>query len=209
MRKEFAVRWLFFFIGIMFIGLGVALTIRGQRYGVGSWDVLHIGMFYHFGLSVGAWSIIIGLVIIALTAILLKRLPRIGTFRNMIFCGVFLDFFNSILPAAHTPLTQFGCFVLGIVGIAVGCGVYVSTNLGEGPRDSLMMIAVEKLHVSITVARTAMEIFAAGLGYIMGGPVGIGTIIMVFALGPIIQVVLPVSRRILAHFIKEPTLMYK
>lgn len=171
--------------------------------------VLVHGMFYHFGLSVGAWSIIIGLVIIALTAILLKRLPRIGTFMNMIFCGVFLDFFNSILPAAHTPLTQFGCFVLGIVGIAVGCGVYVSTNLGEGPRDSLMMIAVEKLHVSITVARTAMEIFAAGLGYIMGGPVGIGTIIMVFALGPIIQVVLPVSRRILAHFIKEPTLMYK
>lgn len=209
MRKEFAIRWLFFFIGIMFIGLGIALTIRGQRYGVGSWDVLHIGMFYHFGLSVGAWSIIIGLVIIALTAILLKRLPRIGTFMNMIFCGVFLDFFNSILPAAHTPLTQFGCFVLGIVGIAVGCGVYVSTNLGEGPRDSLMMIAVEKLHVSITVARTAMEIFAAGLGYIMGGPVGIGTIIMVFALGPIIQVVLPVTRRILAHFIKEPTLMYK
>lgn len=209
MRKEFTVRWLFFFIGIMFIGLGVALTIRGQRYGVGSLDVLHIGMFYHFGLSVGAWSIIIGLVIVALTAILLKRLPKIGTFMNMIFCGVFLDIFNEILPQAHTPLTQFGCFVLGIIGIAVGCGIYVSTNLGEGPRDSLMMLAVEKLNVSITVARTAMEIFAAGLGYLMGGPVGIGTVIMVFALGPIIQVVLPMSRRVLEHFIKDPVAMYK
>ena len=203
MGKNLLVRWLFFFTGIMLIGLGIAFTIRGQRYGIGSWDVLHMGMTIHFGLSVGSWSIIVGLAIVLFTAVVLKQLPRLGTFMNMIFCGMFLDMFNALLPEVHSTVLEFICFLIGILLIGVGCAIYISSNLGAGPRDSLMLLFVEKLRWSITVARTAMEVFAAAAGYLMGGPVGIGTIVMVFALGPIIQAVLPVSKKVLAKCIHE------
>ncbi|MGM9967210.1 YitT family protein [Rummeliibacillus sp. TYF005] len=196
-------RWLFFFTGLLVIGLGIALTVKGQRFGVGSWDVLHIGLFNHFGLSIGLWSDIAGVLIITVSSIGMRQFPKIGTFFNMIFVGLFLDFFNWLLPDVHLISLQFMDFFLGVVLIAVGGGIYISANLGAGPRDSLMLLAVEKFHCSITVARTIMEIVVAFAGYLLGGPVGIGTIIMVFALGPIVQISLSFCRKLLKKCIGE------
>lgn len=210
MKKDYAMRWLFFTAGLMVIGLGIAMTIRGKSYGLGSWDVFHMGLFYHFGLSVGTWSIIVGLTIIILTALILKQLPRIGTFCNMVFTGLFIDLFNGILPTNVEGMTLEGVyFVIGTVLIGAGCAIYVSANLGAGPRDSLMLIMVDKLKFSITVARTLMEVFAAGLGYLMGGPIGIGTVIMVFVLGPVIQFFLPVCQKTLAKCLQRTEAIYK
>lgn len=190
-------RWLFFFAGMIVIGLGIALTVKGQRFGVGSWDVLHIGLFNRFGLSIGIWSDIVGIVIITISSIGMRQFPKVGTFMNMIFVGLFLDFFNWLLPDVHHISLQFINFILGVILIAIGGGMYISANLGAGPRDSLMLLAVEKFHCSITIARTIMEIVVALAGYLLGGPVGIGTIIMVFALGPIVQFSLGVCRQLL------------
>lgn len=210
MKKDYAMRWLFFTAGLMVIGLGIAMTIRGKSYGLGSWDVFHMGLFYHFGLSVGTWSIIVGLTIIILTALILKQLPRIGTFCNMVFTGLFIDLFNGILPTNVEGMALEGVyFVIGTVLIGAGCAIYVSANLGAGPRDSLMLIMVDKLKFSITVARTLMEVFAAGLGYLMGGPIGIGTVIMVFVLGPVIQFFLPVCQKTLAKCLQRTEAIYK
>lgn len=203
MKKANRWRWLFFITGLLVIGLGIALTVKGQRFGVGSWDVLHIGLFNHFGLSIGLWSDIAGIVIITISSIGTRQFPKMGTFFNMIFVGLFLDFFNWLLPDVHHISLQFMDFFLGVVLIAVGGGIYISANLGAGPRDSLMLLAVEKFHCSITVARTIMEIVVAFAGYLLGGPVGIGTIIMVFALGPIVQFSLAISRKLLKKCINE------
>lgn len=210
MKRDYAMRWTFFVIGLMVIGLGVALTIRGKNYGLGSWDVFHMGLFYHFGLSVGSWSIIVGLTIVMLTALILKQLPRIGTFVNMLVTGVFIDVFNNMLPEnVEGMMLQGVYFVAGTVLIGAGCAIYVSANLGAGPRDSLMLIMVDRLKFSITVARTLMEVFAAGMGYLMGGPVGIGTVIMVFVLGPVIQLFLPVCQKTLAKCLQRGEVIYK
>jgi len=210
MKRDYAMRWTFFVIGLMVIGLGVALTIRGKNYGLGSWDVFHMGLFYHFGLSVGSWSIIVGLTIIILTALILKQMPRIGTFVNMLVTGVFIDVFNNMLPKNVEGMMMQGVyFVAGTVLIGAGCAIYVSANLGAGPRDSLMLIMVDRLKFSITVARTLMEVFAAGMGYVMGGPVGIGTVIMVFVLGPVIQFFLPVCQKTLAKCLQRAEVIYK
>ncbi|WP_138418742.1 YczE/YyaS/YitT family protein [Aquibacillus sediminis] len=197
MIKERGFQWVFFFVGIMVMGLGVSLTIKGQRLGVGSWDVLHVGLFKNLGLSIGLWSIIIGVLIIVISSIGLHSFPKIGTFMNMIFVGLFIDFFNWVLPDAHTFSIQLVDFILGVVLLAIGCGIYISANLGAGPRDTLMLLAVKKLNCSITVARTTMEVVVAIVGYLLGGPLGIGTIIMAFALGPIIQVSLGYSQKLL------------
>lgn len=203
MQKEYIFRWIFFFTGIMMLGLGVALAIKGQRFGVGSWDVLHIGLFKNLGLSIGLWSIIMGIIIVIISSIGLREFPRVGTFLNMILVGLFIDFFNWMLPDPATFMIQLLSFVLGVLLLGVGSGVYISANLGAGPRDSLMLLIVKKVKLSIRTARTTMEVLVAITGYVLGGPVGIGTVIMAFGIGPVMQVSLGYSTRLLESLIME------
>ena len=206
MRKEYMYRWLFFFIGIMVLGLGVALTVKGQRFGVGSWDVLHIGLYKNLGLSIGLWSIIMGIIIVIISSIGLRELPRVGTFMNMIFVGLFIDFFNWVIPNPTTFLIQLISFVLGLFLLAIGSGIYISANLGAGPRDSLMLLIVKKVKISIRVARTIMEVSVAVVGFLLGGPIGVGTVIMAFGIGPIMQISLRYSKEILDSLIADKQL---
>src|SRR5699024_9973171 len=190
MKKDLGLRWIFFFVGLMILGLGVALTIKGQRFGVGSWDVLHIGLFKQLGLSIGLWSIIMGIIVITIASIGLREFPRVGTFSNMICIGLFIDLFNWLIPNPNTLFIQLIAFILGIILIATGSGIYISANLGAGPRDSLMFLIVKKASFSIAVARTIMEAVVAVVGFLLGGPLGVGTVLIAFAVGPIIQITL-------------------
>lgn len=203
MKKDIGLRWVFFFTGLMILGLGVALTVKGQRFGVGSWDVLHIGLFKQIGLSIGLWSIIMGIIVIIIASIGLREFPRIGTFANMIFIGIFIDLFNWLIPDPNTLLTQLIAFILGTVMIAAGSGIYISANLGAGPRDSLMLLIVKKTPFSIAVSRTIMEVLVAIVGFLLGGPLGIGTVLIAFAVGPIIQVTLKHSENLLKQSLKR------
>lgn len=186
-KQGFYWRCTFFIIGIITLSLGIALTIKGQQLGVGSWDVLHIGLTNHFGLTVGMWSIILGLLILAIDGILSKRLPKIGTYLDMFLTGIFIDLFLLILPNAHGWFEQILAFGLGIVLLGFGCGMYMVANLGVGPRDTLMLLLVRRLGWSFNRARTTMEVTVAVVGLLLGGPVGLGTVFMAFGLGPIVQ----------------------
>lgn len=155
--------------------------------GVGSWDVLHIGLQKNFGLTIGAWSILLGLFILAIDSIFSKRLPKFGTYLDMFLAGIFMDIFLYILPEAHGWLEQSIAYVLGILLLGFGCGMYMVANLGVGPRDTLMLLLVHRLGWSVNRARTTMEVTVAVLGFFLGGPVGLGTILMAFGLGPIVQ----------------------
>src|SRR5690625_1225515 len=197
MRREFGIRWLFFFIGLMVLGLGVALTIKGQIVGVGSWDVLHIGLFLQLGLTIGLWSIIVGIAIIVISSIGLRELPKVGTIVNMTTVGLFIDFFNWLIPIPKTLPFQLIAFIAGVLLIGVGGGIYISANLGAGPRASLMLLIVDKLNFSIIKARTIMEVTVVTIGFLLGGPVGVGTIIMAFGLGPIMQYSIQYSQLLL------------
>ena len=199
MAKEFTYRWIFFFIGIMILGLGVSLTIKGQLLGVGAWDVLHVGLYNTLGLSIGSWSIILGVIIIVVSSIGLRELPKLGTFLNMLFVGLFIDFFNWLLPDPATVTLQVISFILGVLALAVGSGIYISA----GPRDSLMLLIVNKLKLSMRVARTIMEVLVAVTGFLLGGPIGIGTVIMAFAIGPVMQIAFGSSKKLLDSLITE------
>ena len=180
-------RWLFFCTGLIILSLGATLTIKGQFLGVGSWDVLHIGLAKKIGLTIGSWSILTGILILVLTSLIYKRLPQIGTFLNLLLVGVFIDIFNWLLPDVESLFIQAVLFVLGALLLGYGCGIYIVANLGAGPRDSLMLLVVDKLGWSIMKARTTMEVTVSVVGFLLGGPVGIGTVFMAFGLGPIIQ----------------------
>ena len=169
------------------LSLGIALTIKGQQLGVGSWDVLHIGLVKNFGLTVGMWSIILGLIILAIDAVISKRLPKLGTYLDMFLAGIFIDIFLYVLPDAHGWFEQILAFALGLLLLGFGCGMYMVANLGVGPRDTLMLLLVQRLGWSVNRARTTMEVSVAVIGFLLGGPVGLGTLLMAFGLGAIVQ----------------------
>ncbi|MDX1772149.1 MAG: YitT family protein, partial [Planococcaceae bacterium] len=127
-------RWLFFIAGLIILAFGISLTIKGQLLGIGPWDVLHVGLYLNVGLTIGSWSIISGLVIVIGTAIGTKRLPKIGTWLNMILIGLFIDFFNWLLPDLASYFGQTIFFVAGVLIMGLGVGIYVAPNMGAGPR---------------------------------------------------------------------------
>ncbi len=180
----------------MVLSFGITLTIKGQLFGVGSWDVLHIGLTKTLGLSIGTWSILIGLAILAFDMLVTKKLPLPGTFVDMFLAGIFIDIFNYWLPDIDGFWMQLLSYLTGLVLLGWGCGMYMVANLGIGPRDTLMLLFVHKFNWSVTRARTTMEVTVAILGFLLGGPVGVGTVLMAFGLGPIVQLALACNERL-------------
>ena len=196
MNRHIYWRSAFFLLGIVILALGVSLTVNAQMIGVGSWDVLHIGLTNTFGLTIGTWSIIVGIMILAIDSIFMKRLPKIGTFLDMFLTGIFIDIFNFLLPNVDGFFPQLLAFCAGLLFIGFGCGMYIVANLGVGPRDTLMLLFTKKLGWRVGKARTIMEVTVAIIGFLLGGPIGIGTIIMSFGLGPIVQWALAINEKL-------------
>lgn len=195
--KQLVWRWIFFVAGVATMALGISMTMKGQQFGIGPWDVLHVGLHNHLGLSFGTWTILTGIIIVLVTIIGTKKFPQLGTWLNILFFGSFMDVFNWLLPDITSYIGQLMIFTSGIVVAAVGIGVYVSPNVGAGPRDSLMLLLMEKTGRSIKVVRTGMEIIVALAGWALGGPVGLGTIIIALLLGQIVHYSLPLSQKVL------------
>lgn len=196
MKQAFFTRCLFFLTGILLLSLGITLTIKGQIFGVGSWDVLHIGLVKTLGLTIGTWSILIGLAIIAFDIVVTKKFPLPGTFIDMFLAGIFIDIFNYLLPDIDGFWMQLLSYVCGLLLLGWGCGMYMVANLGIGPRDSLMLLMVHKLGWSVTRSRTTMEVTVALIGFLLGGPIGVGTVLMAFGLGPIVQFALTFNEKL-------------
>lgn len=195
--KQLVWRWVFFVLGIMSLSLGISMTIIGQRFGIGPWDVLHVGLFRHLGLSIGIWSILTALLIVIVTIIGTKKLPQLGTWLNILFLGSFIDMFNWLLPNVTSFLGQLISFIFGIVVMAIGIGVYVSPNVGAGPRDSLMLLIMKKKGWSIKKVRTGIEVITGLAGWILGGPVGLGTVLIAVLIGQLVHYTLPMAQKLL------------
>ena len=196
MNRHIFWRSTFFLLGIVILALGVTLTVKANMIGVGSWDVLHIGLTNTLGLTIGTWSIIVGLIILAIDSMFMKRLPKIGTFLDMFLTGIFIDIFNFLLPNVDGYFPQLMAFCAGLLLLGFGCGMYIVANLGVGPRDTLMLLVTHKLGWSVGKARTVMEVTVAIVGFLLGGPIGIGTVIMSFGLGPIVQWALAINEKL-------------
>lgn len=195
--KQLVWRWVFFIVGVTTMALGISMTIKGQQFGIGPWDVFHVGLNNHLGLSIGTWAILTGVIIVVITMIVTKKFPLLGTWLNILFIGSFIDVFNWLLPDVTSYIGQLVIFVIGVFIMAIGVGVYVSPNVGAGPRDSLMLLLMAKTGWSIKKVRTGIEIIVALAGWALGGPVGIGTIVIALLLGQIVHYSLPMSQKIL------------
>jgi len=158
-------RFTLFTIGLLIMSLGITLMIVAD-FGASPWDVLHVGLYYQFGLTIGTWSIIVGFIVLGSAGIMMKQWPQFGAYLNMILIGVFIDLY-MMLPFMIEPVTLIGkslMFLIGMVAYAYGMGVYLSAELGAGPRDSFMLALTARTKWRISNARRLMEISVLILG---------------------------------------------
>ncbi|MBS4193193.1 YitT family protein [Bacillus sp. FJAT-49705] len=205
MKNEWFLRWSFFVFGLMILAFGISLTIEGKQLGIGPWDVFHYGLFLKFGLTIGSWSIITGCFLLLIYSVIKKEWPKIGSILNMVLLGLFIDFFNWLLPPIDSLIGESLVFMLGVILLGYGIGLYVSADLGAGPRDSFMLLIVEKTGWSIPWVRNGIEVLVLLIGWLLGGPIGIGSVFIAFGLGPILGISIPQCKKMFSLFLKQET----
>ena len=173
-------------IGLFLFGLGEAIII-GSGSGVSPWTVLAQGISMRSNLSIGVATFLIS-VSILIFWIPLKQIPGIGTVLNAIIIASAIDLTLPYLPRPDTTFFKILQASFGILIVGIGSGIYLSSNLGPGPRDGLMVGLQKKTNTTIPVIRTFIELSAVTLGWFLGGVVGIGTILFVFGVGPCVGI---------------------
>lgn len=183
------IRYVFYFTGLILFGLGVAISVKVKYLGLHPWDVLNVALFDKFGLSIGTWSIIVGLILIGISLLVSKKYVNIGTFLNALLIGPIMDFFLwiDVLPDASHDWTDYLLLITGIVLIGIGGGLYVSGGVGAGPRDGFMLSMSERTRLSVSKARILVESIVLIIGWLLGGPVFWVTFVYTFILSPIFQ----------------------
>jgi len=199
--RSFVKRCLFYFVGLIILSIGIAMQVKGFLMGLSPWDVLHFGLWQSLGLTFGSWSVIIGIIIVISTSLILRAFPKGGVYVNLVTIGAFIDFFVWLLPDVESWPAQAVFFTAGVFIAAFGSAFYMTPNLGAGPRDSLMMVLVMKFNLRMSRARFLMELVVAVAGLILGGPIFIGTVLIVLFYGKIIEMFFPYTRELLVRFI--------
>ena len=168
-------------LGLILFGIGEALLITANI-GVSPWFVLHQGLAFKTGYTIGITTFIVSVAVLLLW-FPLKQKPGVGTILNTILISVVIDLSLFFLPYPKEFLFQLIQVFIGIFIIGIGSGYYLAANLGPGPRDGLMTGINKQTNQSIALIRTLIELSAVGIGFYLGGIVGIGTVIYAVGIG--------------------------
>lgn len=173
--------------GLFLYALGIVLTIKANI-GYGPWEVFHVGLGMSVGISIGNASIIVGLIVVGVTLFMGEKIG-VGTILNMILIGFFLDVIlsSNIVPIIDNIYLGVLVLIIGLFIISFGSYFYIGSGFGAGPRDGLMVALARKTKLPIGLIRSMIELIATIMGWLLGGMVGIGTLISVFAIGFCIQ----------------------
>jgi uncharacterized membrane protein YczE len=175
-------------VGLTLYGASDAMLVLAGL-GLDPWDVLHQGLSRSMGGQVGTWTDIVG-VLVLLGWIPLRQKPGAGTVANVIIIGIVVNICLALLPSPHAGWLQATVMVSAVVLNAIATGLYIGAGLGPGPRDGLMTGIAGRGH-SVRVVRTSIELTVLALGWLLGGTVGIGTVVYALAIGPLVHLTLP------------------
>lgn len=185
--KAVLFRILRLFTGLFLYAIGIVMTINANL-GLAPWDVFHQGLSNTIGITMGQASIGVGLLLIIIDSFLGERLGW-GTISNMIFIGLFMDvlMLNHLIPIFQHMLPSLLMMLLGMFIIGIASIFYIGAGLGSGPRDGLMVALTKRTGKSVRFIRNAIEICVLAIGYVLGGFIGIGTLITALAIGYMVQ----------------------
>ncbi|MFE0524711.1 YitT family protein [Streptomyces sp. NPDC058954] len=178
------------YVGLTLYGTSSALLVRSGL-GLEPWGVLHQGLARLTGLTIGVVSIIVGAAVLLLW-IPLRQRPGLGTVSNVFLIGIAMDGTLALFPDVHSLAVRLPLLVAGIVLNGVATGLYISARFGPGPRDGLMTGLHRRTGRSIRLMRTAIEVAVVATGFVLGGTVGIGTLLYALSIGPLAQLFLRV-----------------
>lgn len=170
--------------GLALYGTGIGLQVES---GLGNdpWDVFHQGLGFRIGLTIGTVIIAVGALVMLLW-IPLKQKPGIGTISNVVFLGLFADAAIWLLPTPEHWALSWTYLLTAVVAIALATVLYIGAGMGPGPRDGIMTGLV-RMGLSVRLGRFLIEITVLAAGWLLGGTVGIGTLVFALAIGPLTQ----------------------
>jgi uncharacterized membrane protein YczE len=184
--KTFPVDFLRIQIGFFLFGLSIALLIRGNL-GTGAWAVLHVGLAELLDVTPGTMTVASGFVVL-FGALILREKIGWGTLANILSIGPWLDFHLSyISPVESHLLLQSMMLLAAIFLMGLASAIYIGVHAGAGPRDSLMLAVNRTTGISVRLARTIIEVAVFVIGWLIGGPAGIGTLVFALLIGPAVQ----------------------
>ncbi|MGA9225244.1 MAG: membrane protein [Mesobacillus sp.] len=195
----FFYRTFFFIMGLIVLSFGISMTIKAGL-GTGAWDALNVGLSETVGLTPGSWVVIVGIILIFVNAALVKRRPDVAAVITLLITGVLIDFwilrvFDELIVTGYAK--QFAVFLLGMVTLSLGLAIYLQAKFPLIPIDNFMMALRERFGLNLMVAKTLGEVIALSAAFIFNGPIGIGTLVVTFAIGPLIQFFFPFFEKLL------------
>lgn len=176
--------------GLTLFGASMAMMVRSGL-GLDPWDVFHSGVVQHTGLSFGTIVIIVGAVVLVLW-LPLRQWPGLGTLLNVVVIGLATDATLAVLHAPEAVLARWALVTGGIVVNGLAGALYIGSQFGPGPRDGLMTGLVRRSGRSVRLVRTTLELTVLAVGWLLGGTVGLGTVLYALLIGPVLQLFLPI-----------------
>ena len=184
--KTFLRDFLVIQIGFALFGLSIALIIQANL-GTGPWSVFEVAVANLTGLTVGTITVIVGFSVL-LIVIALREQIGWGMLGNILSIGPWLDLFRAWIPSVeHNLPVQLGMVLLSIFMQGIASAVYIGVDAGAGPRDSLMLAIRRTTGASLRLARGAVEITVFIIGWLLGGPAGVGAALFAILIGPSVQ----------------------
>ncbi|ADC50180.1 hypothetical protein BpOF4_10635 [Alkalihalophilus pseudofirmus OF4] len=186
-------RGLFYLVGLLILSFGITMTILAGL-GAGAWDALNVGLSLMTPFTVGNWVIFIGIILIILNALLSKSKPEVLSLITIVVLGFFIDFWLLIVfPNMFITevILQYIVLFVGIVMMALGIATYLQAKFAVIPIDRFMFVLQDLFKVKLMVAKTIGEVTALIAAFFAGGPIGVGTILVTFLIGPMIQFFFP------------------
>jgi uncharacterized membrane protein YczE len=177
------------YAGLALYGISMALLIRSTL-GNMPWDVLHQGLATRLDWSIGTVSVVVGALVL-LAWVPLRQRPGVGTVSNVVVIGVAVDAALAAVPPPSALPLRVGLLVAGVLLNSVATAAYIGVHLGPGPRDGLMTGLVRRTGWSVRLVRTSIEVAVVATGWLLGGTLGLGTVLYAVAIGPLVQVLLP------------------
>ena len=191
--KRFAYDFCIIQIGFLLFGLSINVIVKASI-GLDSWDVFQMALTYHLPLTLGESNIAVALLVVLLDVILREPLGW-GTLANAVFVGVWVDVLKPYTPTIPALIPfQIAYILLGTLIMGFATAIYIGVDAGAGPRDTLMLGISRIGRVSVRLARTCLEITVVVLGWLLGGPVWLGTLIAALAIGPAVQFAFKILR---------------
>lgn len=195
-RRDVVERIVQLLVGLFLYGVALGLMVRGGI-GVAPWDVLALGIAGQAGIGYGVVTVLVSVLVLVLWIPLRQRVG-LGTLLNALLVGPSADLALLVIPTPPSIWVGAPMFVAGLFLLAFATGLYIAADFGPGPRDGLMTGLVARTGRPVWLVRTLIEGSVLLIGFVLGGPVGVGTVLFAFGVGPLVGWFLPWTTRLRA-----------